>query len=155
MMPQATPAKPFSARWARREARALRHVAREGQVEALEPGPALPERKDHALDVVEPVAAPLRCCALEGPQLPALAREDPGAAVLPPGQQGHGLAIDGAGQHQAFVVVRVLADQVHAAGRARAYLGGPAEVRLELRAELRDQSRLQSANVKNNADAPH
>jgi hypothetical protein len=111
-----------------------RHVGGDERVEAAERH-AFRERARAALRVVEPVAGARLFAEAPAPRGAVRERRagDAHAAVVPERQLDRGALRDGGRQHEAAVVVRVLADQVDAAGRRGDRLGRPAEQRDERR----------------------
>ena len=159
MIPQATPTKPFSARWATRAragasrpSRCARSMAvasaTQSAAELERPAPAAPRsrppdpgraRHGRARPARTPRPArsrPNRPAAPDGPgrarRPAALARAGAQTPIVARRGQHHGVAVDRAGQHPAIVVVGVLADQVHAPGSAGPELGRAAETAGEL-----------------------
>ena len=106
-----------------REAGAARDVARDREVEAGRREPALREREERTRYVVDPVAAPHRRRGRElgGVRVPL--GDDAHAAVAPTRRRDERRAVDRTREHEPFVVVGVLADQVDAPGCASDELG--------------------------------
>ena len=101
--------------------RAERHVAREGGLKRANLVVLLPHRPDHAARVIRPGV-------VFSPQLARLV-EIRGVEAPFSGAYRHGdAAVDGAGEHEAAVVVGVLADQVYAAWGAGNQFWGFAEL---------------------------
>src|SRR5919112_2702435 len=111
----------------RGEPRPLGHVRDEHQVRATQArAPAL-QRARHALDVVQPEAAArlARAVEVEGEGLAAVERVDVDQAVFARGGGDERRAVYRHRQDEAAVVVRVLAYEVDAAGRAEAAARAP------------------------------
>ena len=115
----------------RRQARALRHITGNGQLHALQRHSALAQHLEHAAHVVRPgmpgAAGDGRIDAELVHRVAEVAggHADHGVAARARGHQG--LEVDRAGQHEAVVVVGVLADQVDTAGGLHQRGGGRVE----------------------------
>ncbi len=109
------------------ESRPLRHVAGNHQIEAAQGITALLQIFHHATDVVAPALAGVVLDGLVEVELVALVVVVGGdhlhLPVIAQADSDAGLVVDGAGQHEAVVVVGMFTDEVDAAGGARQQIG--------------------------------
>ena len=111
----------------RGKAGALGHVAGDHQVEAAQGVATGLQMLDHAADVVAPALIRVMGDGLvQAEQIPLVAvvgGDHVHQVVAAPADGDAGLVVDGTGQHEAVVVVGVLADEVDAAGGAHQQVG--------------------------------
>ncbi len=109
------------------ESRPLRHVAGDHQIEAAQGITALLQIFHHAADVVAPALAGVVLDGLVEVELVALVVVVGGdhlyLPVIAQTDGDAGLVVDGAGQHEAVVVVGMFTDEVDAAGGAHQQIG--------------------------------
>ena len=109
------------------EPRPLRHVAGDHQIEAAQGITALLQILHHAADVVAPALAGVVLDRLVEVELVALVVVVGGdhlhLSVIAQADGNAGLVVDGAGQHEAVVVVGMFTDEVDAAGGAHQQIG--------------------------------
>ena len=110
-----------------RQTALARDVARDDEIGPRQRATRPFERPGGRGHVVGPGAAPREGIERQDGLLAEIEGRDAQLAIAARGGGDPGRAIDRAGQREALVVIRVLADQVHAPGRARDDFGRPIE----------------------------